>query len=167
MALFGKGIADLNDLFVDELKNVFYIENEIVDSLPIMIEAATSPELKRALSSHLEETKEQVKRLEQVFEMWGERPENGGCPAIDGLIKEAAAGPNDIEDTNVLDAAVVTLVQRIAHHEIAVYGSIMAWAKELGHEDCAAILSASLEEEKATDRKLSKLAEHGINRLAA
>ena len=167
MAIFGKGIANLDDLFVDELKSIYYMENKIVDNLPAMIEAATSPDLKQALSTHLKETKKQVKRLEQVFELHGVAPEKGSCPAIDSLIKEASDAPSDIEDKNVLDAAIIASGQQIEHHEISVYGSVMAWAKELGEDDCALILAETLEEEKAADRKLSELAEGGINRLAA
>ena len=167
MALFGKGIANLNELFVDELKNIYYMENEIVENLPEMIEAATSADLKQALSSHLKKTKAQVARLEKVFEICDLPPEDGACAAIDALIDEAGAGPSDIKDKNVLDAAIVASAQQIEHHEISVYGSIIAWAKELGEEECASILAQTLEEEKAADRKLSELAEGGINRLAA
>jgi ferritin-like metal-binding protein YciE len=167
MALFGKGIANLNELFVDELKNIYYMENEIVDNLPSMIEAATSADLKQALSSHLEETKNQVTRLEQVFETCDVPPENGDCATIDALIDEASAGPSDTKDKKVLDAAIIASAQQIEHHEISVYGSIIAWAKELGEDECASILGQTLEEEKAADRTLSKLAEGGINREAA
>jgi len=167
MALFGKGIANLNELFVDELKNIYYMENEIVDNLLSMIEAATSADLKQTLSSHLEETKNQVTRLEQVFDACDLPRENGACATIDALIDEAGAGPSDIKDKKVLDAAIIASAQQIEHHEISVYGSIIAWAKELDEEKCASILGKTLEEEKAADRKLSKLAEGGINRAAA
>ena len=167
MALFSKGIANLNELFVDELKNIYCMENEIVENLPELIEAATSADLKQALTLHLKETKAQVARLEKVFEICDLPPEDGDCAAIDALIDEAGAGPLDIKDKNVLDAAIVASAQQIEHHEISVYGSIIAWAKELGEEECASILAQTLEEEKAADRKLSELAEGGINRLAA
>jgi ferritin-like metal-binding protein YciE len=167
MSLFGKNIARLDELFADELKNVYYMENEIVENLPDMIEAATSPDLKQALSAHLSETKGQVKRLEQVFELHGTRAESGSCAAIDGLIKTAGDAPSEIEDKKVLDAAIVAAAQQIEHHEIAVYGSIIAWAKELGRDDCASILAETIAEEKSADQKLSALAEGGINRRAA
>ncbi|HTO78220.1 MAG TPA: DUF892 family protein [Methylocystis sp.] len=157
----------MNELFVDELKNIYYMENEIVENLPEMIEAATSANLKQALSAHLEERKAQVARLEQVFEICDLPVEHGACAAIDALIDEASAGPSDIKEKKVLDAAIVACAQQIEHHEISVYGSIIAWAKELGEEQCASILAQTLEEEKAADRKLSELAEGGINRLAA
>jgi len=168
MAIFGgKGIENLNELFVDELKNIYYMENEIVDNLPSMIEAATSEDLKQALSSHLEETKNQVTRLEQVFEKCDLPRENGACATIDALIDEAGAAPSDIKDKRVLDAAIIASAQQIEHHEISVYGSIIAWAKELGEDECASILAQTLEEEKTADRKLSSLAEGGVNREAA
>ncbi len=167
MALFGKGIANLNELFVDELKNIYYMENEIVDNLPSMIEAATSEDLKQALSKHLEETKNQVTRLEQVFEKCDLPRESGACATIDALIDEASAGPSDIKDKRVLDAAIIASAQQIEHHEISVYGSIIAWAKELGEEECADILGQTLAEEQAADRKLSDLAKGGVNREAA
>ena len=167
MALFGKGIANLSELFVDELKNIYYMENEIVENLPEMIEVATSADLKRALSAHLTETRTQVARLEKIFEICDLPLESGACPAIDALIDEASAGPSDIKDKNVLDAAIVASAQQIEHHEISVYGSIIAWAKELGQDECASIFAQTLEEEKAADRELSELAEGGINRVAA
>lgn len=157
----------MDDLFVDELKSIYCMENEIVDNLPAMIEAATSSDLKQALSTRLEETKTQVKRLEQVFELCGVAAATGSCSTIDALIKEASAGPSDIEDKGVLDAAIIAFGQQIEHHEISVYGSIIAWAKEFRKDDCAVILAQMLEEEKSADRKLSELAERGINRLAA
>ena len=143
------------------------MENQIVENLPDMIEAATSPDLKQALSAHLNETKGQVKRLEQVFELHGVSPAEGTCAAIDGLIKTASDAPSEIEDKKVLDAAIVATGQQIEHHEIAVYGSIIAWAKELGRDDCASLLADTMAEEKAADQKLSALAEGGINRRAA
>ena len=167
MSLFGKNIAHLDELFVDELQNVYYMENQIVENLPDMIEAATSPDLKRTLSAHLDETKTQVTRLEKVFELQGVPAANGSCAAIDGLIKTAADAPSEIEDKKVLDAAIVAAAQQIEHHEIAVYGSIIAWAKELGRDDCASILAETIAEEKSADQKLSALAEGGINRRAA
>ncbi len=167
MALFGKGIANLDELFADELKNIYYMENQIVDNLPAMIEAATAPDLKQALSTHLKETKNQVTRLEQVFEKCDLPLESGACSTIDALIDEASAGPSDIKDKKVLDAAIIASAQQIEHHEISVYGSIMAWAKELGQDECASILAETLEEERGADRKLTQLAEGGVNRVAA
>ncbi len=167
MAIFGKGIKDLNELFVDDLKNIYYMENQIVENLPSMIDAATSPELKNALASHLEETKTQVERIEQIFQMQNLSPDEGSCPAIDGLIKEAGDLPSDIEDKKVLDAAIISAAQQIEHHEIALYGSIIAWAKELVRDDCASLLTETLQEEKGADSKLWQLAKNGVNRMAA
>jgi ferritin-like metal-binding protein YciE len=167
MALFETDIESLEDLFSEKLKSIYYMENEIVDNMPALIDAATSKELKQALSNHLEETKGQVKRLEKVFELKGVSPESGNCPTIDALIEEASAGPEEIEAVEILDAVIIASAQEIEHHEISVYGSMVAWAKELGEGDIASILAHTLEEEKATDAKLTKLAEGGVNRMAA
>ncbi len=166
MALFGKSIDSLNELFVSALKNAYYMENEIVDNLPSMIEKAGSSELRRALETHLQETKGQVERLLQVFEMHGVNPESESCPAIDGILKEGTAVTADAHGS-VIDAAIIGAAQKVEHYEISSYGSLVSWAKALGREDCASVLNKNLEEEKNADAKLTKLAEEGINQLAA
>lgn len=167
MALFSKDIGTMNDLFVHTLQDVYYAEKKIVGALPKMIEKATSPQLREGFERHLEETRGHVSRLEKVFEMHGETPKAVNCPAIDGIVKEAEETAGDIDDKNVLDAALAAAAQSVEHYEISRYGSLVAWAKELGRDDCASVLQETLEEEKATDAKLTELSEARLNRLAA
>ena len=167
MGLFTKDIHTLNDLFVHQLKDIYYAENRITKTLPTMISKATSPELKKGFEKHLEETKTQVTRLEDVFKMHGVKIEAVTCPAIDGIIKEAEEVAGDIDDKEVLDAALVASAQAVEHYEITKYGTLIAWAKRLGRNDCASVLQKNLDEEKATDEKLTKLAETKVNRAAA
>ncbi|QXX74293.1 ferritin-like domain-containing protein [Methylovirgula sp. HY1] len=167
MGLFSKDIKTMNDLFVHQLKDMYYAEKQITEALPKMMEKTTSPELKLGFQNHLAETNEQVKRLEMIFRMQGISLEEVTCPAIDGIIKEANVVSADVTDKSVLDAALVAAAQTVEHYEIARYGTLIAWAKELGRVDCVKILEQSLEEEKATDRKLTMLAENRINRAAA
>lgn len=167
MGLFSKDIATMDDLFVHTLRDIYYAEKQIVKALPQMIEKATTPELKRGFEGHLAETRNQVARLERVFEMHGAKAKEIDCPAIDGILKEAKEVAGDVEDRLVLDAALIAAAQAVEHYEITRYGSLIAWAKQLGRQDCAAILEETLQEEKATDGKLSELAESRINRKAA
>lgn len=167
MGLFTKDIKKMDDLFVHTLQDVYYAEQQIVKSLPDMIEKASNPTLKQGLQSHLEETKNQVKRLEQVFQMHGTTPKGVDCPAMDGLIEEAEDVAGETEDKNVLDAAIIGAAQAVEHYEIARYGTLIAWAKQLGRTDCASVLQQNLEEEKAADQKLTKIAEAQVNRKAA
>ena len=167
MALFSKDIQTMNDLFVHTLQDVYYAEHEITKALPKMIEKTTSPALRQGFETHLEETRGQIKRLEQVFEMHGEKPKGVTCYAIDGIIKEANDVSGDIGDADVLDAALAAVAQAVEHYEISRYGSLVAWAKELGRADCASVLEQTLAEEKATDAKLTDLAESRLNRQAA
>jgi ferritin-like metal-binding protein YciE len=167
MGLFTKDIKTLDDLFVHQLQDVYYAENQITKALPTMIEKASDPTLKSAFEAHLSETKGQIKRLERVFEMHGHKPKAVTCPAIDGIIKEANEVAGDVADKAVLDAALIASAQAVEHYEITRYGSLVAWAKQLGRADCASVLSETLEEEKATDKKLTGLAERGVNQAAA
>ncbi len=159
MGLFSKDIKTMEGLFLHTLQDVYYAENQIVKSLPKMIEKATSRELAAALRAHLAETENQVTRLEQVFAKIGQTPKGTDCPAIDGLIKEANNVAGEVEDKQVLDAAVVGSAQAIEHYEISRYGTLIAWAGELGHDNVVPLLNANLKEEKAADKKLSALAE--------
>jgi len=138
-----------------------------VKALPKMAEKATDAQLKQGFLSHLEETKGQVVRLEQVFKMHGAAIKAVNCPAIDGIIEEADEVAGEVEDKNVLDAALINAAQAAEHYEITRYGSLVAWAKQLGRSDCATILQKTLDEEKATDKKLTQLAESKINLRAA
>jgi ferritin-like metal-binding protein YciE len=167
MGLFSKDIKSMDDLFVHQLKDIYYAEKRIVKSLPKMIDKATAPDLKKGFEKHLSETENHVKRLEQVFKMHGTEPDAVTCPAIDGILKEADEVAGDVSDKDVLDAALAAAAQAVEHYEITRYGTLIAWAKELGRKDCADILHQSLEEEKATDAKLTQLAESRINRKAA
>ena len=167
MGLFSKSIKTMDDLFIHTLQDIYYAENQIVKSLPKMIEKATDPQLKYAFQTHLTETQGQVKRLEEVFRMHGHEPKGVNCPASDGIIKEANEIIGEVEDKEVCDAAMLASAQAVEHYEITRYGTLIAWAKQLGRNDCANVLHKNLEEEKATDDKLSKLAEANINRKAA
>ena len=167
MGIFDSKINSLNDLFVHQLQDLYYAENQILKALPKMIAKATSPALKSSFETHLRETEGQVARLEQVFQMHGETAKAVDCPAIDGIIKEANEVAGEISDKEVLDAALIASAQAVEHYEITKYGSLVAWAKQLGRADCAAILQQTLDEEGATDKKLTALAESRINAQAA
>jgi ferritin-like metal-binding protein YciE len=166
MGLFTKDITSMEDLFLHGLQDIYYAENQIVKSLPTMIEKATNRELAKGLRDHLRETEAQVTRLDKIFDRLGQEPKGTDCPAIDGLIKEADQVAGDIEDKQVLDAAVIGSAQAIEHYEISRYGTLIAWAQELGHDNLISLLNANLREEKAADRKLNTLAEAKVNRRA-
>lgn len=167
MALFSKDIKTLNDLFVHTLQDIYYAEKQIEKTLPKMVDKAGSPELKQGFERHLEETRGQIARLEKVFEMHGESPKTVTCPAINGIIKEAEEIAGDVADQDVLDAALTAAAQAVEHYEISRYGALAAWARELGRNDCAELLHQTLEEERATDDKLTRIAEERVNRKAA
>lgn len=166
MSLFGTTIATLDDLFVHGLKTINYAERQITEALPKMISMATNPELRAGFEQHLRETENQRVRLEQVFRMHGREPDETTCPAIDGIIKAANTTASDVDDKQVLDAALTFGAQMVEHYEIVQYGTLIAWARELGREDCAAVLAETLAEEKATDERLTRIAEARINRQA-
>jgi ferritin-like metal-binding protein YciE len=167
MGLFSKDIKTLDDLFVHTLRDIYYAENQIVKSLPHMIKKASDPGLKRGFKTHLDETQNHVARLEEVFRMHGTDIEGIDCPAIDGILEEADDVAGEVADKNVLDAALIAAAQAVEHYEMTRYGSLIAWAKELGRADCASILQRTLDEEKATDRKLTQMAEGTVNLRAA
>jgi len=167
MGLLSKDIKTLDDLFVHTLQDIYYAENQITKALPEMIEKATDPQLKQAFQTHLGETEQQIKMVEQVFRMHGHDPKGVTCPAIDGIIDEAQEIAGDVEDPQVLDAALTAAAQAVEHYEITRYGTLVAWANQLGREDCANILHQILEQEKATDQKLNRIAESKINVKAA
>ena len=167
MGLFTKDIATLDDLFVHQLQDVYYAENQITKALPTMIEKATDPQLKQGFKAHLAETQNQIKRLDKVFKMHGHSPQGANCPAIDGIIEEADDVAGDVADKEVLDAALIASAQAVEHYAITRYGPLIAGANQLGRQDCANLLEESLNEEKATDQKLTAMAESKINRKAA
>ena len=167
MGLFSKDIKTMEDLFLHTLQDMYHAENQIVKSLPQMIEKATNRELAAGLRNHLRETENQVARLDKVFENLGQTPKGTTCPAIDGLIREADDVAGEVEDKKVLDAAIIGSAQAIEHYEISRYGTLIAWAQELGHTNVTGLLNANLKEEKAADKKLNTLAEGDLNRKAA
>jgi ferritin-like metal-binding protein YciE len=163
MGLFTKDIATLDDLFVHTLQDIYYAENQITTALPKMISKATDPQLRSGFEQHLGETENHIRRLEQVFQMHGQSPKGVDCPAIDGIIKEANEVAGDISDKEVLDAALLASAQAVEHYEITRYGTLIAWAKQLGRPDCASVLQQNLEEEYAADKKLTAIAESKVN----
>lgn len=167
MGLFSKDIQTFDDLFVHTLQDIYYAENQITKALPKMIAKATDPELKSGFEKHLSETEGQIKRLEQVFQMHGHTPKAVTCPAIDGIIKETNEVSGEIGDKQVLDAALIASAQAVEHYEITRYGTLVAWAKQLGRDDCASVLQQTLDEERATDERLTRMAESQVNRRAA
>jgi ferritin-like metal-binding protein YciE len=167
MGLFTKDIKTMDDLFVHQLQDIYYAEKQLVKALPKMAEKATDPMLKQGFLTHLEETRVHVQRLEQVFEMHGAEVKAVDCPAIDGIIEEADETAGEVDDKAVLDAALINAAQAAEHYEIVRYGSLIAWARQLGRNDCAAVLQKTLDEEKTTDKKLTSLAEGRINMRAA
>jgi len=166
MGLLSKPIKSLDDLFVHTLQDIYYAEQKIAKVLPKMIEKATDPQLKQGFQTHLGETRNQITRLEQVFQMHGESPKAVTCPAIDGILEEADEITRDASDAEVLDAAALAAAQAVEHYEITRYGTLIAWARQLGRDDCASVLKQTLEEEKATDLKLTAIAESRVNRVA-
>lgn len=160
-------VNDLNDLFYETLKDIYYAEKKLVKTLPKMAKKAGSPELKQAIQEHLTETESQVSRLEDVFAQMEKRAVAKKCEAMDGLVKEAEEVIGEIKDPRTLDAAIVSSAQTVEHYEIARYGTLIAWAKELGMDEAADILGETLEEEKAADEKLSSLGSAMINQQAA
>jgi len=166
MGMFSKPIKTLNDLFVHTLQDIYYAETKIAKALPNMVAKASDPQLKQAFTNHLTETKNQIERLERVFEMHGEPIKGVTCQAIDGILEEATDIIGDVDDARVLDAALVSSAQAVEHYEITRYGSLIAFARQLGRDDCASVLAETLEEEKATDKKLTSIAESKINQRA-
>src|SRR5882672_5741852 len=167
MGFFSKDIKTMDDLFVHTLRDIYYAENQIVRALPEMIEKSSDPQLKQGLRAHLGETKTHVSRLQQVFRLHGQEAKGVDCPAIDGIIEEANDVAGEVEDKAVLDAALIAAAQAVEHYEIARYGTLIAWAKQLGRGDCASVLQKNLDEEKAADKKLTELAEARLNFKAA
>ena len=167
MGLFTKDIKTMNDLFVHQLQDIYYAEQQLVKALPKMANKATEPQLKQGFLTHLDQTKTHVTRLEEVFKSIGVAVKAVDCPAIDGIIEEADETAGEVADKKVLDAALINAAQAAEHYEIVRYGSLIAWARQLGRNDAAAILQQTLDEEKATDQKLTSLAEGKVNLRAA
>jgi ferritin-like metal-binding protein YciE len=162
-----ENVESLRGLFLEELKDIYYAENKLVDTLPVMAEAATTDDLKTALLTHLNETRNQVTRLEQVFRVVGEEPEEVTCEAMDGLVEE---GEELVEETAegslTRDAGIIIASQKIEHYEMAAYGSLRSLARLLGYEEAAQLLEQTLQEEKHADSQLTQIAESFINQRA-
>ncbi len=166
MGLFSKDIVTFDDLFLHQLQDVYYAENQITKALPKMVDKATAPALKQGFETHLRETEGQITRLESIFDLLGQKAKAVTCPAIDGIIKEANEVAGEIEDKAVLDAALIASAQAVEHYEITRYGTLIAWANQLGRADIAAILKETLDEEYATDDKLTAMATSSVNAKA-
>jgi ferritin-like metal-binding protein YciE len=163
MGFFSKDIKTMQDLFAHTLRDIYYAETQIVKNLPDMIEKASDSDLKMGLQNHLRETQGHVKRLEKAFEMCGLEAQGVDCPAIDGILEEADDVAGDVDDKTVLDAALIAAAQAVEHYEITRYGTLIAWANQLAHDDVARLLEQTLAEEKAADKKLTAIAERDVN----
>jgi len=157
----------LHDAFLDELRDAYDAEKQLTKALPKMAKAATSPVLRDAFQAHLEETRGHVERLEQVMEGLGEKVRGKHCDGIEGIIEEGKSVMEEEFDDTTMDACLIAAGQRAEHYEIAAYGTLVAWARAMGHTDAADLLQETLGEEKAADEKLTALAEAGINQEAA
>lgn len=160
-------VKTLEDLFLETIKDMYYAEKKLVKTLPKMAKTADSPELKAAIESHLSETETHVDRLEQVFASIDKKPVAKKCEALEGLLKEAEEVMADIDDGHTMDAAIIASAQTVEHYEIARYGTLACWARELGFDDAESLLQETLDEEEAADEKLSSIAEASVNQKAA
>ncbi|SFV10154.1 Ferritin-like metal-binding protein YciE [Methylobacterium sp. 174MFSha1.1] len=158
---------NLRALFLHQLKDTYFAENAILKALPKMAKAARSEELRGALSVHVEETREQVKRLDQVFRSVGEKPEGVTCQAIQGIIAEGEEVMQEFSGSEALDAGLIAAAQAVEHYEITRYGTLLAWAKQLGLGEAEGLIKETLVEEENTDELLSELAEEAVNPAAA
>jgi ferritin-like metal-binding protein YciE len=158
MAMFSMDLNSLKDLFIDELRDLYDAEDQITEALPKLIEKAKNPELKSALEEHLEVTRGQVKRLEQIFNRLGEKPTGESCKGMKGLIKEGDDMSSRDGDGSVIDAAIISSAQRVEHYEIAGYGTVRTYAELLGEQEFANLLQQTLDEEKEADQKLNEIA---------
>jgi ferritin-like metal-binding protein YciE len=157
----------LHDAFIDELHDTYDAERQLTKALPKLAKAASSPGLRAAFESHLEETRGHVERLEEVFATLQERPRGKHCDGIAGIIDEGKTLMSEDFDPATMDACLIGAGQRAEHYEMAAYGTLVAWARAMGHNEAANLLQQTLDEEKAADEKLSVLAEGGINEDAA
>ena len=152
-----------SELFEETLKDIYYAEKAILKALPKMAKKASSKKLQAAFTKHEKETKGQIERLDQVFELLGKRAAGKKCPAIEGIIEEAEEVMKEAKDDTIRDAAMLAAAQAVEHYEISRYGTLVAWADKMEMSGAAELLNATLEEEKTTDKKLTELAESEIN----
>ena len=157
----------IHDAFIDELRDTYDAEKQLTKALPKLAKAASSPKLRQAFETHLEETQGQIARLEQVFESLDEKVRGKHCDGIAGIIEEGKSIMEEEFDDATMDACLIAAGQRAEHYEMAAYGTLVAWAQAMGHTEAARLLQKTLDEEKAADKKLSGLAEGGINQSAA
>jgi ferritin-like metal-binding protein YciE len=168
MGLFSSDINTMDELFLHVVQDIYYAEQQITKALPKMIDKATNRDLAAGFKTHLEETYKQIERLDKVFEKLGKKPSATQCPAMDGIISEADEVAGEVEDKAVLDAALIASAQAVEHYEMCRYGTLIAWATQLGHEDVVRFLTTNLNEETATNSKLNTLAmRKGVNAKAA
>lgn len=167
MGLFTKDIQTMDDLFLHVLQDIYYAEKQVLKALPDMVDRATNRELTAAFKVHLAETEKHVQRLDQAFELIGEKPKATTCPAIDGIIEEANEIAGEVAEKKVLDAALITAAQAVEHYEITRYGTLIAWAEESGKDAVAKLLTTTLNEEKAADQKLTTIAKRKVNEKAS
>jgi ferritin-like metal-binding protein YciE len=159
-------VKSVQELLLNELQDIYDAEKQLVKALPKMAKAASSEQLRQAFEEHLEETRNQVQRLEQVFEGLDTRSRGKPCEAMRGLVKEASETMEEIKNPQVLDAALIVGAQKVEHYEIAAYGSVRALAEACGHQEVARLLAETLEEEKEADQKLNQIALSEVNRAA-
>jgi len=167
MGLFSRDIKTMHDLFAHQLEDIYYAEMRLVRALPKMADKATDNQLKQNLMLHSDETRTQLRRLEHVFDALGITMKAIDCPVIDGIIEEAEDVAAEVADKSVVDAALISAAQAAEHYEIARYGSLISWARQLGRADIAALLQKTLEEEKLADQMLTSLAIGRLNLRAA
>ncbi|ARS34996.1 ferritin-like domain-containing protein [Pontibacter actiniarum] len=159
-------LNNLKDLLIHELKDIYNAEQQITKALPKMMDACSSDNLRKAFQEHLQVTENQIKRLEKVFDSMGEKATGEKCKAMEGIIREAEMMMSERAEASVMDAALIACAQRVEHYEIAAYGTVCTYAKQLNMNDALEQLSQTLEEEKATDKRLTKIAEEAINQKA-
>lgn len=156
----------LHEMMVEEIKDLYHAEKQLTKALPKLAKAATHEDLREAFEMHLEETQEHITRLEEVFDALGEKVKAKPCPGMAGIIQEGQETMQEDADGAVLDAALIAAAQRAEHYEIGAYGTCIEWARLMGHTEVVSLLEQTLEEEKATDKKLTMLAEQEINQAA-
>jgi ferritin-like metal-binding protein YciE len=159
--------STLHDAFIEELRDTYDAEKQLTKALPKLAKAAANPQLRQAFENHLAETQQQIARLEQVFSSLDEKPRGKHCDGIAGIIEEGKSIMEEDFDESTMDACLIAAGQRAEHYEMAAYGTLVAWAQAMGHEEAVSLLQETLDEEKAADEKLSALAESGINQEAA
>jgi ferritin-like metal-binding protein YciE len=159
-------IETLQDLFIDELRDLYDAEKQLIKALPKMASAASSAQLRTAFESHLRETEMQATRLERIFAQLGEKPTGQSCDAMKGLIKEGDKIASNVDESPLRDAGLIGAANRVEHYEMAAYGTARTFAEMLGYTDAAQLLEQTLQEEKQADRKLTELAEQIVNENA-